>query len=494
MKIRSLLCLAAFAAGTLSLLPAQDASLFRRYTTRDGKTFRAVVESKNDLQVTFKLENGRSVPMPIRDLSDPDQLFIRKWTKFKDDLLRNAEFAKLTVQDILELVGYQSFEFDIEGNHIFVEGLIAGKPMKLMVDTGAQTTVFHDASAKEAELAMGPYNQWIHGVAGKQEAAVVTVPSIKLGEAEVTNRKYLAADLFKYAPGARDHDAILGADFLREWDAVISYREGRMFLKVDRKAGTEPEEKPAPGTPPPPRGAEKKEFRRWTAADGKTFYGAVEDKTETEATFILQTGKTTTVPIDRFSEADQDRLKKWSKLRDNIARNSEFRRMSVRELLDLRGYQSFVYRLDGNHIMVDGTMNESKCRFLIDTGAHGGVIDSNYAKIAKVELGPWDQKIYGIGGEAPAALAPVKTLKIGDAVIENRTLLAADLFKDQKGLSAPNHDAIFGADFLRELDGVVNYKENRIFLKPDYSDAPASGKPAEKPADKPAEAPKQAGL
>ncbi len=482
MKIRSSALALAAALLLAPFAHADDASLYRRYNTKDGKTFKAVVQSKTDASVNFLMENGRVVPMPIRDLSDPDQQFVRKWTKLKDDLLRNAEFAKLTVQDILELVGYQSFEFDLSGNHIFVEGLVSGKTMKLMVDTGAQTTVFHDASAKDAGLEIGAYDQWIYGVAGKQEAAVVSVPSIKLGEAQVTNRKYIAADLFKAQPGARDFDGILGADFLREWDAVISYREGRMFLKVDRSAGTKPADtKPSPGAPATPAAAGKQEFRRWTSKDGKSFYGAVEDKTDNAVTFVMQNGAKTTVPIDRFAEADADQLKKWSKLRENIARSTEFRRMSVRELLDLRGYQSFVYRLDGNHIMVDGNVNESKARFLIDTGAHGGVLYSEFAVKAKVDVGPYDQKIIGIGGEAPAALAKVTSLTIGDAVIRNRTLLAADLFKQETtGLAgSKNYDAIFGADFLRELDGVVNYKENRIFLKPDNSDAPgAVAKPA----------------
>jgi hypothetical protein len=68
--------------------------------------------------------------------------------------------------------------------------------------------------------------------------------------------------------------------------------------------------------------------------------------------------------------------------------------------------------------------------------------------------------------------------------------MAADLEKDRPSYGGKsNHDAIFGADFLRQLDGVINYKEGRIFLKPDQSDKP-DGTPADpKPAaDKPADA------
>mgnify|MGYP000703362532 CR=1 FL=1 len=60
-----------------------------------------------------------------------------------------------------------------------------------------------------------------------------------------------------------------------------------------------------------------------------------------------------------------------------------------------------------------------------------------------------DRKIFGIGGEAPAALARVPDMKIGDSVIENREVLVADLFKDGQSLEGQgDHDALFGADFF----------------------------------------------
>jgi predicted aspartyl protease len=136
----------------------------------------------------------------------------------------------------------------------------------------------------------------------------------------------------------------------------------------------------------------------------------------------------------------------------------------------LRAYQSFQYRLEGNHILVDGLINSTKTRFLIDTGAHSCVMDIKFAKeVAKLEVGPMDQVIRGIGGEAPAAKTKVPLLKLGDAVIRDREALSADIHKGSIG-GEGNHDALFGADFLKELDAVINYKEGRMFLKPDNSD------------------------
>jgi predicted aspartyl protease len=448
---------------------AEDkAAAFRRFNTTDGKSFNAVIASKAGTSVTLKLENGKTVIQAIRSFSEPDQQFIRKWSKFKDDLLNNSEFASLTVKEMLELRGYQSFEFDIQGNHIFVDGEVAGKPMRFMIDTGAYASLIDDKAAKDAGLELGPYDQEIRGVAGSQKAAVTKITVLKLGEAVIESRKILASDFKPLGGGEDNFQVIFGADFLRELDAVISYKEGRMFLKTDNipKSGGKKEE----GT--------KAEIRRWSNADGtKSFVAGLVDKTEKDATFRLQDGKTTTVPLEKLSEPDRDVVQKWSKLRDDLAKDPEWKTLTVKELLELRAYQSFQYRLEGNHILVDGLIGTTKARFLIDTGAHSCVMDIKFAKeIAKLEVGPMDQVIRGIGGEAPAAKTKIPLLKLGDAIIRDRVALSAEIHKGSLG-GEGNHDALFGADFLKELDAVINYKEGRMFLKPDNSDkGPDEGK------------------
>jgi predicted aspartyl protease len=486
MKLRNfpaLLCTLAFSLGAAGaqeapeVKDAKDGSAYRRFNTRDGKAFYAVVVEKTTTSVTLKLQDGKKVTRTIRELADPDQNYIRKWTKFKDELLNSSEFAKLTVREVLELRGYQSFEFDIEGNHIYVDGLVNGKAMRFMVDTGADSSMIHNGSAEEAALEIGPYDQEVYGVGGKAMAAVTVVPSIKLGDAVIEKRKLLATDLFKKGEWKKTYDVIFGADFLRELDAVISYREGRMFLKPDNI--NKPVDPKGAGSP-----EVKAEFRRWTMADGKSFTAALSDKNtaEAKAIFRFQDGRTAPLDFDKLGETDRHMVEGWSKLRDDLAKQPEFRTLTVKELLELRNYQSFDYRMEGNHILVDGTLKETKARYLIDTGAHGCVLHLAFAQKAGLEIGPMTERIYGIGGDAPAALSMVPMMKIGDAVISNREVMVADLFKDLKTLKGEGYyDALFGADFLRELDAVISYKENRMFLRPEISDKPApAGKPPEK--------------
>jgi len=464
--VKKYLLLPLVALALITDASAQQAAAFRRFSTKDNRTFYAAIVSKNDASVTFTLSNGAVLTKPIRELSDPDAQFIRRWTKFKDDLMNNAEFAKLTVRELLELRGYQSFEFDIVGNHIFVEGELNGKKAKFMVDTGAQTSLLHLASAKADGIEVGPMDQEIYGIGGKTKAAVSVVPSLKLGDATLENRKILAADIFANSGGEAGFDAIFGADFLRELDGVISYREGRMFLKPQNVAKADA--KPAATAAPSAYG----EFRRWTTSDNKNFVAALADKTDKTASFRLQNGQIAApLPLERLSDADRDIVAKWDKLRDSLAKNPEWRTLTVKELLELRGYQSFEYRLSGNHILIDGTVGSTKATFLIDTGAHDGVLNLEFSKRANLEIGPMDKEIAGIAGTAPAALTKVPVLKLGEVLVTGRELLSADIYKDMPVIGGRgSHDAIFGADFLRELDAVINYKEGRMFLRPDASD------------------------
>ena len=223
---------------TPAAAPAAAGAGYRRFSLRDGRQLYAVIESKVDTAVTFKLQNGRTEAVPIRLLSEVDQKFVQKWTKFKDALLQNNEFGQLNLKEMLELRGYQTFEFDIAGNHIMVEGELNGKPTKFLIDTGAQSSVLHLKAAQAAGLQIGPMSEKIQGVAGEAPAAPTKVPVLKLGDASFKNRTLLAADLFKDFGVEGDYGAIFGADFLRELNAAISYREGRLFLWIPEEGKT----------------------------------------------------------------------------------------------------------------------------------------------------------------------------------------------------------------------------------------------------------------
>ena len=205
------------------------------------------------------------------------------------------------------------------------------------------------------------------------------------------------------------------------------------------------------------------EFRLFKTLNGKTYKGNVSEKSRSAVKIVTEDGNESQISISSLSEADQEYIDDWSPQRATFLKYC--RGLTVEDLLELRSYESFEYERRGNHIYVDGLLNETDTTFMIDTGAQTTVLHINTARETGCEVGPLDQVIYGVGGEAPAAITKVKLIKLGTADITNRSLISADLFKDQSG--KPEFGAIFGADFMRELNGVITYRESRIFLRQD---------------------------
>jgi len=138
------------------------------------------------------------------------------------------------------------------------------------------------------------------------------------------------------------------------------------------------------------------------------------------------------------------------------------RSLTIQELLELRSYQYFQYERRGNHIFVDGKLNDHKVTWLIDTGADNSLLHLKAATDNGVEVGPMDQKVHGIGGTAPAAGCTVDSVSMGNAIFKKRKLLATNLDRFDQGI---DYAGLFGADFMRECNAVITYREQRIFLK-----------------------------
>jgi predicted aspartyl protease len=137
--------------------------------------------------------------------------------------------------------------------------------------------------------------------------------------------------------------------------------------------------------------------------------------------------------------------------------------LTVNELLTLRKYQSFQFERRGNHLFVDGTLNGKTVTYMIDTGADSSLLNLAAARKYDCDVGPLDQQVWGIGGSAPAAVTKITKLTMGEAVLTNRKVLATKLTRGDDNEDI-GYVGMFGADFMRELDAVITYTENRIFL------------------------------
>ena len=334
-----------------------------------------------------------------------------------------------------------------------------GVDSRFLVDTGAGSSLLHLESAHKTKCKVGPLDQKVYGVAGETDAAWTEVDSLTFGESGFSDIKILAADLAEDLTDvqksfASGEDMLLGADLLIQLETVIDYRERSIFFRPDRSKDSELEVETESDL----------SFRLFKLLDNTTLRGRIKDKNASSVTLTLQNGREQGYAISRFSPEDKEYIIRWSPEAASFLQYC--RSLTIEELLELRRYQSFEYERRGNHIFVDGTLNDNDVTWLIDTGADSSLLHLHWAKEYGCEVGPMDQKVNGIGGEAPAAITKIAKITLGNAELTNRRLLSTDLARFQ-----PDEDldyiGLFGSDYMRELDAVVTYREQKIFLKED---------------------------
>ncbi|MDP4722222.1 MAG: retroviral-like aspartic protease family protein, partial [Akkermansiaceae bacterium] len=424
---------------------------YRDFTGSNGKVIQAVLIDKADESATLLLSNGDRATVPLTNLSPEDRKYVASWNKEKALFL--AKCQNLTVRQVLELRGYEPFDFRLDGNSILIDGKLNGKEGAFLIDTGASTSLLHIPFAKEAGCEVGELDQIIYGVAGQAPAAFTDVPTISFGESTFKGATILATDLTNGLedPSTLRMQAILGADIMSQLDAVISYPERQIFLRPDKSAAAEVDATDDANLA----------FRLFKTLDKKVYRGEIKSKTPTVITLLLVEGKELQLPIARLIPEDAKYANDWSEESAYFLKHCQS--LTIQELLVLRKYQSFEYTREGNHIFVDGTLNDNEATFLIDTGADSSLLHLKAANDNGCEVGEMNQFVQGIGGKAPAAVAIIAKLTMGDALLTNRQVLATDLNRfDPDG--DLGYVGLFGADFMRELDAVITYREQRIFL------------------------------
>ncbi|MGJ8657883.1 MAG: retropepsin-like aspartic protease [Akkermansiaceae bacterium] len=456
MKPIKFLTILALGAGLgISSLSAKEAVEYRDFKNSEGKVIKAVLVDKSETKAVFLLQNGSRASVDISALSAEDQTYVKSWNKAKAYFLTKCR--GLSIGSLLTLRGYESIPIKLDGNSMIVPAKINGKPAKFIVDTGAGSSLFHSGSATRTGCKLGPFDQKVYGVSGEVPAAYAQVDSLQIGESVFKDRQILATDLMKDMPkGAkRTDDGLFGAEFLAELDAVISYQERTLFLRPDKSDSAT-----VKMTGDEKGDAETLSFRIFKSKSGKTYRGNITKKTATVISVNTPEGKKIQLPISQLSAEDAEYAKNWTA--EGALFLQHCRSLTIHELLELRAYQSFKYERQGNHIFVDGTLNTNKVTWLIDTGADSSLLHLGAAKENNVNVGPMDQKVYGVGGEAPAAGCTVDTVTLGDAIFKQRRILATDLDRFEQGLT---YAGLFGADFMRECNAVITYREQRMFMR-----------------------------
>jgi hypothetical protein len=212
----------------------------------------------------------------------------------------------------------------------------------------------------------------------------------------------------------------------------------RFFTRVVNAKTGKPLEKPITA-----------EIKIVSKIDDQTFQAIIRDN---EKTFTLE--------AKLFSKADQDYLRKW-----NPIFAIDLRDFPLETVLEQSGYEVVALQKASLAYYVPVYLNGEKLTFLVDTGAMGTVIDERTARKLQMILQPSRVMMSGLSGVPRRAMkAKYKSLKIGHVPVSGG---AGSVFViDLPGGSSRRMDGILGFELLSKLSGMIDYKANRMFLKP----------------------------
>ena len=144
--------------------------------------------------------------------------------------------------------------------------------------------------------------------------------------------------------------------------------------------------------------------------------------------------------------------------------------MKLKSLLKESGYLSIsIKRLKTNHIQVKAEINSVKGVFLIDTGASNSCIDLklcdfyniNYEKSAEKASSATDQI-------SNTMISNKNQIKIGKWFKKNMTIVLFDMTFINKTLNEQGIErvsGIIGSDLLKKGKAIIDYSDNKLFLK-----------------------------
>ena len=144
----------------------------------------------------------------------------------------------MTLATFLHDAGYQRVPLTRSGvGHFHAAGSLNGRPVDILLDTGASSTVVSVAVAREHGITLNKLDVRGGGAGGANlEIHALVGATLSLGEVQPRPRALLAMDLTHVnqslaAKGEAPVDVVLGADVFEAGAAVIDYGSSSLFLK-----------------------------------------------------------------------------------------------------------------------------------------------------------------------------------------------------------------------------------------------------------------------
>lgn len=131
-------------------------------------------------------------------------------------------------------------EIEDGGYHLFIDAKVNGKPVNLLLDTGASKTVFDNTSirrildidSEEHEFELSPHKSTGLGT-NTMDSHLVTIENFSIGDVVLNNFEVvvLPMDHVNEAYRMLEHreiDGVIGSDILKQYNATIYYRKKLM--------------------------------------------------------------------------------------------------------------------------------------------------------------------------------------------------------------------------------------------------------------------------
>ena len=211
MKALSCLALVVFATATA------DA---REFTGRNGRKIEAEIVSKTTKEVELKLEDGKTVKVPLSSLSDADQLFVETWES-PEEIKR--KLSAIEPDEVLAARGFVDFPFEIVGQATVITLQLEGKDLKLMVHHGNEQPVILESSMNTHELKITP----LEGEGGGQVVGTYRPEKISNGSAEINGSDFLVARIEGLPAGI---DGLIGGQFFVNHKARMDFVLKKLWM------------------------------------------------------------------------------------------------------------------------------------------------------------------------------------------------------------------------------------------------------------------------
>jgi clan AA aspartic protease (TIGR02281 family) len=108
---------------------------------------------------------------------------------------------------------------------ILIEASINNQgPYSFVIDTGATMTVLSPEIARKLELDLSSDTKdTAHGAGGQMQVSLVSLKSLRIGEAEAKDLKAAVMDLTSLKQIIGDFDGVIGYNFLFQFRVMIDY-------------------------------------------------------------------------------------------------------------------------------------------------------------------------------------------------------------------------------------------------------------------------------